>query len=60
LVFNRWGIKVFESSDPNILWNGKVSNTGSDCSDGTYYYIFTGNDMSDKPYQQNGYLTLIR
>jgi len=60
LIFNRWGLKVFESSDADLLWNGKMNNTGSECSDGTYYYIFTGNDMSDKPYSQHGYLTLIR
>ncbi len=60
LIYNRWGLKVFESNDGQVLWNGKISNTGSQCPDGTYYYIFTGNDMSDRPYNQHGFLTLIR
>lgn len=25
-IFNRWGSLVFESNDPNLGWNGKVSN----------------------------------
>ena len=27
-IFNRWGESVFESSDINKSWNGKVNNTG--------------------------------
>ncbi len=60
LIFNRWGLKVFESKDHNILWNGKVNNTGNDAPDGTYYYIFTAIDYYKMPYQEHGFLTLIR
>ena len=27
-IFNRWGTKVFISSDKNNMWNGKDYNTG--------------------------------
>ncbi len=37
LVFNRWGQKVFETSDPNLNWNGQNLN-GQDVPEGTYYY----------------------
>jgi gliding motility-associated-like protein len=37
-VFNRWGVKVYESdNDPEINWRG-VNQQGQDLSDGTYYY----------------------
>ena len=38
-IFNRWGESVYQSTDINNSWNGKVNNTGVDCPDGTYYYI---------------------
>ena len=37
LVFNRWGEKVWESSDFEAGWDGK--RNGSYVSDGTYYWI---------------------
>lgn len=38
-IYDRWGVQVFESTDKNNDWNGKVHNTGAACPDGTYYYI---------------------
>ena len=60
IIFNRWGLKIFESTNKNILWNGKVNNTGSNATDGTYYYIFTANDVNGKPLSLKGFITLIR
>ena len=61
-IFDRWGVKVFSSNDKNIDWNGKVNNTGSECPDGTYYYIlhyrYKGNDK-DEPVL-NGIVKIIR
>lgn len=36
-MMNRWGATVFESTDPEILWNGTGLN-GEMCPDGVYYY----------------------
>lgn len=36
-IYNRWGLKVFESSDPTKEWDGK--NNGKDVDDGIYYWI---------------------
>jgi len=61
-VFDRWGVKVFESDHWSYDWNGKVMNTGTDCPDGTYYYIlnyrYVGRDK-DEPIL-NGVVRLIR
>lgn len=37
-IFNRWGGLVFETTDPDILWDGRDSS-GTELSDGTYFYV---------------------
>ena len=62
VIFDRWGVKVFESADKTNDWNGKVKNTGAECPDGTYYYIlkyrYKGIDK-DEPIL-NGIVKIIR
>ena len=36
-VYNKWGNKIFESTDPLIKWDGRSSG-GKEVADGTYYY----------------------
>ncbi|MEM7710332.1 MAG: gliding motility-associated C-terminal domain-containing protein, partial [Pseudomonadota bacterium] len=36
-IFNRWGQLVFETSDPDINWNG-TNFGGQDLKEGVYYY----------------------
>lgn len=38
-IFDRWGKEVFETSDPEINWDGKDKTTNQPCSDGTYFYV---------------------
>ncbi|MCG9879032.1 MAG: gliding motility-associated C-terminal domain-containing protein, partial [Bacteroidia bacterium] len=38
-IWNRWGGKVFETTDSKLGWNGKVNNTGEESPEGTYYFI---------------------
>ncbi len=35
-IYNRWGLLVFESSDINNSWTGKIN--GKDADDGTYFF----------------------
>jgi gliding motility-associated-like protein len=44
-IFDRWGAKVFETKNPKISWDGKNSQTGGQCSDGTFYYVCTVNEI---------------
>ncbi|MBK6966599.1 MAG: gliding motility-associated C-terminal domain-containing protein [Bacteroidales bacterium] len=37
-IFNRWGVLVYETSDPKINWDGKDKSSKMDCADGVYFY----------------------
>lgn len=38
-IFNRWGNLVYETSDPDIMWDGKIMGTNKLASPGVYFYI---------------------
>ena len=37
-IYNRYGVKVYESSGDTLNWDGKTSN-GLDLTSGTYFYV---------------------
>lgn len=59
-IYDRWGLKLFETSDANMHWNGKPNNTGADCPDGTYYYIINLIDKGGIASNYKGFLNLFR
>ncbi|PWH85430.1 choice-of-anchor L domain-containing protein [Brumimicrobium oceani] len=59
VIVNRWGNVVFESTDLNFLWNGKVNNSGTECADGTYFYTFTIVDLSGQEKKEHGFVQLV-
>lgn len=38
-VYNRWGKLVFETTDPDINWDGTYKKTNKKVPDGIYYYV---------------------
>lgn len=44
-LFNRWGTLVFETTDPDINWNGTGSSSGEILADGPYYYTIQVNTV---------------
>ncbi|MBL7944301.1 MAG: gliding motility-associated C-terminal domain-containing protein [Flavobacteriales bacterium] len=44
-ILDRWGVLVFESTDPEINWNGTSVESGELCSDGVYYYTIQVNTI---------------
>jgi gliding motility-associated-like protein len=38
-IYNRWGVPVFETEDPDINWDGNDKNSNNNCSDGVYFYV---------------------
>jgi gliding motility-associated-like protein len=59
-IWNRWGEKVFDTSDPREGWNGKVNNTGSIVPDGVYVYYVTFIGPRNKLFSYKGFATLLR
>jgi gliding motility-associated-like protein len=61
-VFNRWGILIFESTQYNNGWNGKVNNEPA--PEGTYYFLLIAKDASGQSLVgaevMEGEVTLIR
>ena len=57
-VYNRWGLKVFQSDDLLPRWNGNYENRPA--ASGTYYWIYTYTDSSLKEYKLNGFVQLIQ
>ncbi|MEX1190855.1 MAG: gliding motility-associated C-terminal domain-containing protein [Brumimicrobium sp.] len=60
VIVNRWGNVVFESSDVDAAWNGRVNNSGQECEDGTYFYKFTITGEDGKEIEEHGFVQLVR
>ncbi|GAF04685.1 T9SS type B sorting domain-containing protein [Saccharicrinis fermentans] len=39
VIFNRWGRKVFQTTNPGEGWDGKIA--GKDAAEGVYFYVIT-------------------
>lgn len=63
-IYNRWGGLMFETTNPDINWNGKKKNEGEEATDGVYFYICTVNELTPTgdvvPRKLNGTIQLIR
>ncbi|MBC7864543.1 MAG: gliding motility-associated C-terminal domain-containing protein [Bacteroidia bacterium] len=44
-IYDRWGLLVFETTDPKINWDGKNKLSKQLCTNGTYYYVCTVNTI---------------
>jgi gliding motility-associated-like protein len=59
LIFNRWGDKIFQTSDPESGWNGYYK--GNLCEADSYVYKINFVDDERKAFHEySGNLTLIR
>ena len=61
-IFNRWGKLMFETTDPDILWDGTIQENGKACVDGTYFYVCTVNEYclnGIQPRVIKGFVSLI-
>jgi gliding motility-associated-like protein len=44
-VYDRWGVLMYETTNADILWDGKNNSTKKLCSDGTYFYVCVVNEI---------------
>jgi gliding motility-associated-like protein len=58
-IFDRWGNRVFESTDANASWNGHYQ--GGLLNTGVYVYILKGKCITNgEEFEQHGNVTLTR
>ena len=58
MIFNRWGEKVFETTDVNVGWDGTYH--GDKLNTGVFVYRLEGKTIEGKGYSSKGNITLIR
>ncbi len=56
-VFDRWGTKVFESINPDNMWNGRVD---SDLAPEGVYMFYSKYSVLEENYEVSGHVTLLR
>jgi gliding motility-associated-like protein len=60
VIFNRWGVKVFETDDSTVMWDGTTRN-GSKAADGVYFYEVRYTDICTTEEKiKTGYVHLYR
>jgi gliding motility-associated-like protein len=61
-IFNRWGERVFASTNPAECWRGYINKTSIQAPDGEYFYILTIIESVRYPknYRVKGSITLMR
>lgn len=59
-VFDRWGLKMFESTaNGQMAWDGK-NKGGHIVADGTYFYVIKASGLDEKLYNLQGTITVFK
>ncbi|MBK9400622.1 MAG: gliding motility-associated C-terminal domain-containing protein [Bacteroidetes bacterium] len=59
-IFDRWGKLVYQSNTLEKGWNGTYQNSGDECPEGTYVYLFKVFNGQPAPLEISGKVTLVR
>lgn len=57
-IFNRWGTRLFSSTDPSIGWDGKYK--GKFVPAGVYYYVIKAEGADGVHYDKAGDINIIK
>lgn len=57
-IFNRWGVKITEFTDPSQGWDGRYR--GKLVDTGVYYYVIQASGSDGKKYKLKGDINIIR
>jgi len=58
VIFNRWGVKVFETHNPKDKWDGRFQ--GKEAAAGVYFYTLEAKFIGGRSASRQGSITLIR
>ncbi|MCG8577571.1 MAG: choice-of-anchor L domain-containing protein [Flavobacteriales bacterium] len=58
VIVNRWGVKMAELNHITEGWDG-TDQSGSQCRDGVYFYIYEGEAENGDPFSGQGTIQLI-
>jgi len=58
-IWNRWGEMVFETTNPNVGWNGRYMNSAGMSPQGVYVYVVTFTGPRGEPFEFKGFVTLL-
>jgi gliding motility-associated-like protein len=56
-IYNRWGVKMYETEELVPVWDGKFN--GRAVPAGTYFWIWKYTDLSDINYNKNGFVQAL-
>lgn len=59
LILNRWGNTIFESTDPDQIWDGNTME-GKRVNDGVYFYLIKGVFVNDDVFEKHGHITVVQ
>ncbi len=57
-VFDRWGHRVFSSTNPELKWNGKIGD--ADAPETVYFYVIEMKPIAGAVLRYNGSVMLLR
>ena len=60
LVYDRWGIKIFDTTNLLIPWNGCIQNNENICQNEVYVYKVTVQDLSGEYHHVIGHVSLLK
>ena len=58
-IFDRWGQKIFTTTDPEEKWDGTVDGKFVE-SNTIYTYQIKVKDITGQEFEYNGHITVIR
>ncbi len=59
IIYNRWGIKMYEWEGPRGWWDGRT-DSGIQVPSGVYFYILEYIDEKGNPQKKNGSISLFK
>jgi gliding motility-associated-like protein len=59
-IYNRWGERIFQTSNVNEAWNGRKNNTGQQAPNGVYIAVVSIEDTRGNKQEVKGFATVIR